>query len=535
MRKDTVAPLGVLTGILVLFLSLGTLPVAGQAPTAFRFPLLGEPPHVDPLRMADFGSATVTLQIYSTLVTLDDQLRIAPLAAKSWSVSRDGLVYTFKLRDNIVFHNGRKADANDVKYSLTLLVSPESRSSSTRFLMSDVVGYAEVNKGESKDLKGVTVVDPLTVEIRLSSPPRGDLLMRLTHVSTAIMAREAIEQGGTNWAESHPIGTGPWRLKEWAHRSRVVFEAFPQYFEGKPKVDRLEMPIVPEPATQLAMYQNGELDAVIVPPGDYLRLKGDPRWSKEMRQWGRSQVMFVALNPRVYAPFRDVRVRQAFAHSIDKAKLATQVFHGLHAVAAGMIPPGVPGYDAGHKGLEYNPKLAKNLLAEAGFPEGRGMPPLTMSAFTVPADYRNLAEPISAMLTQNLGVNVEMQLQEFASFIAAMYRRDVMPMYTTGWTAAILDPNYFHDLWLHSKSSLNPVNYNNPVFDRLVDQANASIDRNRGLDFHRQADDIIIKDVPVIPILHTRFVYLVSPRVKGLQTSPTGLGFAPFRFVDVAR
>jgi oligopeptide transport system substrate-binding protein len=535
MRKVAFAAVAALLTITALFVGLASPPATGQTPTAFRFPLLGEPPHIDPLRMADFGSATVTIQVYSTLVTLDDQLRIAPLAAKSWTVSRDGLVYTFKLRDNLVFHNGRKADANDVKYSLTRLVSPDSRSPSSRFLMSDVVGYTEVNKGESKDLKGITVIDPLTVEIRLSSPPRNDLLMRLTHVSTAILAREAIEQGGTNWAETHPIGTGPWRVKEWAHRSKVVFEAFPQYFEGKPKVDRLEMPIVPEPATQLAMYQNGELDAVIVPPGDYLRLKADPRWSKEMRTWARSQVMFVALNPRVYAPFKDVRVRQAFAHAIDKQKLATQVFHGIHAVAAGMIPPGVPGYDANHKGLEYNPKRAKELLAEAGFPEGRGMPPLTMSAFTLPADYRNLAEPISGMLTQNLGVNVEMQLQEFASFIAAMYRRDVMPMYTTGWTAAILDPNYFHDLWLHSQSSLNPVNYNNPAFDRLVDQANASTDRAKSLDFFRQADDVILNDVPIIPILHTRFVYLVSPRVKGLQTSPTGLGFAPIRFVEVTR
>ena len=171
-------------------------------------------------------------------------------------------------------------------------------------------------------------MDPTTVEIRLQAPPKGDLLTRLTHISTAIIAREAVEQGGANWAETQPIGTGPWRLKEWVHRSRVVYEPFAQYFEGKPKVDRLEMPIVQEPATQLAMYQNGELDVVLVPLGDYPRLKRDPRWGKEMREWDRAQVQFLALNPRVYAPFKDVRVRQAFAHAIDRQKVINQVFHG---------------------------------------------------------------------------------------------------------------------------------------------------------------------------------------------------------------
>ena len=313
----------------VLLLAAVT-PAGAQAPTAFRSALVGEPPHIDPQRMADFGSYTVTSQIYSTLTILDEKLQIVPYAAEKWTVSRDGLTWTFKLRDNLVFHNGRKADANDVKYSLTRLASPDSRSPSSFLLLSDVVGFEAVNKNQEKDLAGVRVVDPLTVEIRLQAPPKGDLATRLSHISTAIIAREAVEAGGANWAETQPIGTGPWKLKEWAHRSRVVYDAFPQFFEGKPKVDRLEMPIVQEPATQLAMYQNGELDVVLVPLGDYPRLKADPRWGKEMKVWDRTQVQFLALNPRVYAPFKDVRVRQAFAHAIDKQKVINQVFHGLY-------------------------------------------------------------------------------------------------------------------------------------------------------------------------------------------------------------
>jgi peptide/nickel transport system substrate-binding protein len=510
-------------------------PGAAQAQSAFRSALVGEPPHIDPQRMADFGSYTVASQIYTTLTILDDKLQIVPYAAEKWTVSRDGLTWTFKLRDNLVFHNGRKADASDVKYSLTRLASPDSRSPSSFLLLSDVVGFEAVNKQGEKELSGVRVVDPLTVEIRLQSPPKGDLATRLSHISTAIIAKEAVEAGGPNWAETHAVGTGPWKLKEWAHRSRVVYEAFPQFFEGKPRVDRLEMPIVQEPATQLAMYQNGELDVVLVPLGDYPRLKADPRWGKEMKVWDRTQVQFLALNPRVYAPFKDVRVRQAFAHAMDRQKVISQVFHGLYTPAGGMLPPGIPGYDAQLKGLPYDPARAKQLLAEAGFPDGKGLPPLTMTVNPVTGDYRMMAEPIAAMLKDTLGVSIEVQLQEFASFTAAMNRRDALPSFMTGWSASTLDAGYFHELWLYSKSPLNRVNYESAAFDRLVEQANGAPDRARRIAFIKQADELITKDVPLIPVMYTRFVYLVSPRVKGLEPVPLGLGWNPFRTVEIAR
>ena len=206
------------------------------------------------------------------------------------------------------------------------------------------------------------------MEIRLQAPPKGDLATRLSHISTAIIARGG-GGGGANWAETQPIGTGPWKLKEWAHRSRVVYDAFPSS-SRKPKVDWLEMPIVQEPATQLAMYQNGELDVVLVPLGDYPRLKADPRWGKEMKVWDRTQVQFLALNPRVYAPFKDVRVRQAFAQAIDKPKVINQVFHGLYTAA---------GAAARHSGVR-RPAEGSALRSGArqaapgrrAFPGGRG-------------------------------------------------------------------------------------------------------------------------------------------------------------------
>ena len=510
-------------------------PVGAQTPTTFHSALLGEPPHIDPQRMADFGSYTVTSQIYSTLTILDEKLQIVPYAAEKWTVSPDGLTWTFKLRNNLVFHNGRKADANDVKYSLSRLASPDSRSPSSFLLLSDVVGFEAVNKQGEKELSGVRVVDPLTVEIRPPVAAEG----RPGDADVARLDRHHREGGGGG---RRPQLGGvaadrdrPLEAQGVGHRSKVVYDAFPQFFEGKPKVDRLEMPIVPEPATQLAMYQNGELDVVLVPLGDYPRIKADPRLGKEMKIWDRTQSQFLALNPRVYAPFKDLRVRQAFAHAIDKTKVINQVFHGLYIPAGGMLPPGIPGYDAQLKGLPYDPARAKQLLADAGFPGGKGLPPLTMAVNPVTGDYRMMAEPVAAMLKDTLGVSVEVQLQEFAAFTAAMNRRDALAAFMTGWSASTLDAGYFHELWLYSKSPLNRVNYESAAFDKLVEQANAAPDRAKRVAFIKQADELITKDVPLIPVMYTRFVYLINPKVKGLESVPLSLGFGPFRAIEIAR
>jgi ABC-type transport system substrate-binding protein len=212
-----------------------------------------------------------------------------------------------------------------------------------------------------------------------------------------------------------------------------------------------------------------------------------------------------------------------------------QVFHDVYLVAGGMLPPGLPGYDKAIRGYEHDPARARQLLADAGFPGGRGLPPLTMAVNPVTGDYRMMTEPIAAMLKDTLGVSIEVQLQEFASFTAAMNRRDALASFMTGWSATMLDPNYFLELWLHGKSALNRVNYESPAFDALLDQANAATDRARRVALFQQADALVAKDVPLIPIMYTRFAYLISPRVKGLELTPLSLGFGPFRTVEVAR
>jgi oligopeptide transport system substrate-binding protein len=139
------------------------------------------------------------------------------------------------------------------------------------------------------------------------------------------------------------------------------------------------------------------------------------------------------------------------------------------------------------------------------------------------------------MLKDTLGVSIEVQLQEFASFTAAMNRRDALAAFMTGWSASTLDSAYFHELWLYGKSPMNRVNFESATFDRLLDQGNGTPDRARRIAFIKQADELIAREVPLIPLMYTRFVYLISPRVKGLELVPLSLGFGPFRSVEVTR
>ena len=157
-----------------------------------------------------------------------------------------------------------------------------------------------------------------------------------------------------------------------------------------------------------------------------------------------------------------------------------------------------------------------------------------MGVNPITADYRMMAEPIAAMLRDTLGLPIEIQIQEFAAFTAAMNRRDVLPSFMGGWSTTMLDAKYFHELWLYSKSPLNRVNYDNPAFDKLLEQANSAPDQARRIAFIKQAEELIAREVPLIPVMYTRFVYLLNPKVKGLELVPLSLGFGPFRAIEMA-
>ena len=219
-------------------------------------------------------------------------------------------------------------------------------------------------------------------------------------------------------------------------------------------------------------------------------------------------------------------MRRAFAMAIDKSQISKTVFFGFYTPANSIVPPGIPGFYTGYKGLPYDPAAAKKLLDEAGV-TGK-LPPLHIAMNPAGPVAQMESEPVAAMLKQNLGVDVALDKTEFSNFIANANRRTVYAAFMSGWSADYLDYSDYLDFLLYSTSPINRVNYDSPQFDKLLDQANAAGTETQRLALYHQAEAFAVEEAPMVPMLFTRFAYLVKPYVKGIQTTPAVSGWLPF-------
>jgi oligopeptide transport system substrate-binding protein len=505
---------------------------SGQVPATLRTPLGGEPPTIDPYFATDFSSGDLTFLLYTTLVGFDSRGNLIAEGARSWDASPNGLIYTFHLRDNVSFHSGRKVTAADWKWSFERMADPALKTSVADVVLAGVAGFEARQQGAS-ELAGVKAIDPLTLQITLNSAARGGFLNRLAYYAAVVLDRDVVEKGGNVWYEKTDAGSGPFALKEWVHNDHVTLISNPRYFLGTPKINQLELPIVTQAATRLSEYLAGQLDLVPVPLSDFQRIKADPTLGKQLVVFPRSQFVWLGLNPRVYEPFKDVRVRRAFAMAIDKDKIAKTVFFGFYQPANSIVPPGIPGFYSEYKGIQYDPEQAKKLLAEAGM-TGK-LPPLTIAVNPIAQDYQMAAEAAGAMLKATLGVEVTLQRTEFASFQSGMNRRTVFQAFMTGWAADYLDYSDYLDLLLYSKSPLDRVSYASPEFDKLVDQANAAPNDTERIAFYHKAEALAVQEAPMVPVVFTQFALLKKPYVQGLQTTPALSGWLRLNTVSITK
>jgi len=531
LRRATALAFAAMVG-LALVAGSGGRSAGAQALGTLRVPLGGEPPTMDPYFSTDFSSGDLAYLINTTLVSFDAQSRIVPQAAKSWTVSPNGLVYTFHLRDNVRFHGGRPAQAADWKWSFERMGDPALKTAVGDVVLSGIQGY-EARGGGATEIAGIRVIDPLTLEFVLNPNSRGGFLNRLAYYAAVVLDKDVIEKGGSGWYQTRDAGAGPFVLKEWAHNDHVTLVSDPHYYLGAPKIAGVAMPIVTEQATQLNEYQAGQLDLVAVPLAEYQRIKGDPTLGKQLLVFPRAQFLFLGPNPRVYQPFQDPRVRRAVAMAIDKNKIAQAVFFGFYQPAPSIVPPGIPGHYRGYKGLAYDPAAAKKLLAESG--AAGKLPPLTITMNPIVADNEMAAVALAAMLKDNLGMDVRLQKTEFAAFQRGMNAKNVFQAFVTGWAADYLDYSDYLDLLLYSKSPLDRVNYASPQFDAFVDQANAAGTEGDRTALYHKAEALAVEDGAMVPLVFTQFALLKQPYVQGLQTTPALSGWLQFNTVSIQK
>ncbi|MCH8205411.1 MAG: peptidylprolyl isomerase [Chloroflexi bacterium] len=494
-------------------------PAAPVAPavTVFRR-LWTEPVTLDPHMATDTASRGVLVEIFSGLVALDTGLVLVPDIAERWDISEDGLVYTFYLRPNARFHNGKPIRAQDFKWSLERAARPETGSPVADTYLNDIVGAQAVFDGEATDISGIRVIDDRTLQIMIDAP-KAYFLAKMTYPTAYVLDRENVESGGRTWFDK-PNGAGPFKLKEYVRGERIVLEANDGYYLGRPELDTVVFNLAGGQA--MAMYENDEIDITDVGTFDLERVL-DPNHPLNgelaLRPPGFS-VSYIGFNTSM-PPFDDVNFRRALNHAVDKELIAGEALSGLVKPAYGILPPGFPAYNSGLSGLRYDPDLARRLLEESAYADPSTRPAIIL---TIPGTGGALGvdlEIVLEMWRETLGVEVEIQQVDWPTYLEGLNRAVFQAFAGLGWEADYLDPQDFLDILFHTESSVNHGGYSNPVVDELLEKARVEPDTFKRIDLYRIAERMIVNDAPWLPLWHPaeRHV-LIKPYIKGYVLTP---------------
>lgn len=437
--------------------------------------------------------------------------------ADGYTISEDGLTYTFHLRPGVTFHNGRGLVAEDVKYSLDRVTNPETLSPGAGFFGA-IEGFDAVASGEADSLSGVTVVDPQTVEIRLSRPDATFLhVMALNFAS--VVPREAVDEAGADFGRN-PVGTGAFRLAEWTIGQRLVFERNPTYWrEGLPYLDQVVFEVGQEPTVALLRLQNGEVDVPGdgIPPAQFAQVMADPAQASRVVEGGQLHTGYVTMNV-LLPPFDDARVRQAVNMAINKDRVV-QIINNRAVPANQPLPPSMPGYAQGFEGYPYDPEGAKALLAEAGLDDGIQTELYVMNTDPNPRIAQAIQQDLAAV-----GIDVSIQSLAQANVIEAGGSGQAPMVWSGGmaWIADFPDPANFYYPILGcagtAEGGWNWSKYCNEALDAQAAEADAMSDPAQAEERLAKWSEIyaqVMEDAPWAPVFNEERYTMRSARMGG--------------------
>ena len=358
---------------------------------------------LDPQVGYDWQNWSVIKSIFDGLMDYKPgTTELEPDLAESYTVSDDGLTYTFKLRDGVKFHNGRAMTAADVKYSLERAVNPATQSPGGGYFGA-IAGYDDMVGGKATEMSGVVATDDNTVTITLTRPDATFLHLMAINFGY-VVPKEEVEKAGADWGKS-PVGTGAFKFVEWAPGQRLVLERNPDYFrQGVPYLDKLTFEFGQDPTVAVLRIKNGEIDILGdgIPPAQFAEITGDPSNKDLIAEGEQLHTGYVTMNV-TQPPLDDVKVRQAINMAINKDRVV-KIINNRAKPANQPLPPAMPGYNPEQKGFAYDPEGAKKLLAEAGHPDGFATELYAMNVDPNP----RIAQAIQADLA-SIGIKAEIK------------------------------------------------------------------------------------------------------------------------------
>ncbi len=470
---------------------------------------------VDPAEAEAFPSVEVVGQLFSGLVEQSPEMDVIPDVARSWEVLQGGRKYVFHLRDDVRWSDGKLVTAEDFEYAWKRILNPASRLDGALILY-DIKGAKAFHRGETldPDLVGVQAQDELTLVVELEGPT-SYLPHLVTHWLTYPVPRHAVEAHDEAWTELENIVTnGPFRLDCWQPGESMVLVRNPEYhgrFTGN--VQQVELRLDVDPSAELRMYEADDLDIAYLwelPPPEMDGAR--QRYADEYMSGPSLATWLVGFNMSG-PPFSDVRVRRAFVLATDRDKLAGVGMRGhFFSATGGVVPPGMPGHSAGVS-VSHDVEGARQLLAEAGYPDGRDLPVMVFLVPPSPA-VQQAIEQLQAQWQEKLGVQISVETRDWEEYFDR-HRKGEAHLFFDRCMARYPDPDHcLREIW-----GGRPVWWWNEAYGALLEKARRVMDQGERMMLYRQADRILIEEAPVIPIGYGRQHLLVKPWVGKFPTS----------------
>jgi peptide/nickel transport system substrate-binding protein len=523
---------------LALILALGLTGCAGDAGSAvdhaatsakpaygdtFIEALTGNISGLIPNIVGDASSHTVAEHIYNGLITHDREINIVPDLADSWTLSRDCLDLTFRLRTNARWHDGRPFTADDVVFTYQLMTHPKTPSP---------------YKDDFATVESVRAVDPYTVRVRYREPYAKALMIWAQAMLPRHLLERYVQEGRLREAPQNftaPIGTGPYRFREMRSGQKVVLVANADYYAGPPYISRIVYRIIPSQATIFLELKAKGIDTATLTALQYKRQTDYPAFAKAYNKFRYAASIYTYLGLNLKDPrFADKRVRHAFAYAINKGDLIDGVRLGLARPATGPYKPGTWVHNPDVRTYAYDPARARALLAEAGWKttnaDGllvKNGQPFTFELLTSQGsdEGRKVAEIIQANLRE-IGVGVEIRVLEWAAFLKEHIKKRRFEAVTMAWSIG-LDPDQY-GIWHSSKTGpdeFNFVSYSNPEVDRLLDRGRMTCLQSERKRAYDRLQEILAEDQPIIFLYFRDALPVVASRVRGIVPGPIGIGY----------
>jgi len=472
---------------------------------------------------SDSASHEVGGLIYEGLIRTDKDLRIVGELAERWDVSADEMTLTFHLRKGVKWHDGDEVTARDVDFTYRYMVDPKTPTA-----------YGE----PFRQIRKAEIVDPHTYRVTYDKPYAPALLSWGTTILPSHILEPAWKAGvdlRTTRQNRYPVGSGPYLFREWRTGEKVVVEANPDYWEGRPYINRVVYRIIPDQATIFLELKSKNIDMTGLTPIQYRRQTDFPAFQKAFNKYqylsnGYAYLGFNLRDPR----FQDKRVRQAFAYAIDKQEIVDGVLLGLGRPAVGPYKPGTWWFKETVKTYPFDPDRAKALLAEVGWKDTDGDGILDREGkplrFTLRTNQGNQVRQQTAEIIQRrlkaIGVDMQIHIVEWAAFINTFIKKKDFEAILLGWGLG-LDPDQF-DVWHSSKTGpdeLNHISYKNARVDELLEAGRRTFDEAKRKAIYGEFQDIMAEEQPVVFLYVPDALPVVSARVHGIEPAPAGISY----------